>query len=77
MDCSNFCKAFTPIDKDHQYWLYQTWLAMYEAGAMFNYESKTTGIRNLMFDEFIRGIIVPVPTACLLSVYSEESCCIF
>ena len=71
MDCSNFCKAFSPVKRFYQYWLYQTWKALYDAGVMFNYESKTTGIKNLMFDEFITWIRVPAPSDELLKKYQE------
>lgn len=72
MDCSNFCKAFTPKEKYYQFWLYQVWKAFYNAGAMFNFESKTTGIKNLMFDEFIKSIHVPVPSQTLLKKYQNQ-----
>lgn len=71
MTCSNFCKAFTPSMHMYQYWIYQTWKSLYDAGVMFNYESKTTGIKNLMFDEFITWIHVPVPTDDLVTKYQE------
>ncbi len=72
MDCSNFCKAFTPIEKHYQFWMYQTWKALYNAGIMFYYEGKTTGIKNLMFDEFVKQIKVPVPTKELLTEYQKH-----
>lgn len=73
MTCSNFCKAFTPYDKSYQYWLYQTWKFLYDIGAMFNYESKTTGIKNLMFDEFVAWNKVPEPNRELALLYQKES----
>ena len=73
MTCSNFCKAFTPYDKSYQYWLYQTWKILYDNGAMFNYESKTTGIKNLMFDEFVTWNKVPEPNRELALLYQKES----
>lgn len=76
MDCSNFCKAFTPIDRIYQYWLYQTWKSYYDNGAMFNYESKTTGIKNLMFDDFIDSIYVTYPNEELLEVF-QNKCTLF
>lgn len=76
MDCSNFCKAFTPIDRIYQYWLYQTWKSYYDNGAMFNYESKTTGIKNLMFDDFIDNIYVAYPNEELLEVF-QNKCTLF
>ena len=72
MDCSNFCKAFTPKKRIYQYWLYQTWKMYYDAGVMFNFESKTTGIKNLMFDSVIRDIKIPLPPDELLSEYQKR-----
>ena len=43
----------------------------YDAGTMFNLESKTTGIKNLMFDAVIRDIKVPVPPKTLLKKYQD------
>ncbi len=71
MDCSNFCKAFTPMNRNYQFWLYQTWQLLYDAGVMFNYESKTTGIKNLMFDEFVNWTNVVVPSDDLLNRYQD------
>lgn len=71
MDCSNFCKAFTPRKRLYQYWLYQTWKMYYDAGVMFNFESKTTGIKNLMFDSVVRDIKVPTPPDPLLREYQQ------
>lgn len=72
MTCSNFCKAFVPLSKNHQYWLYQTWKSYYDNGIMFNFESKTTGIKNLMFDDFCESIKVPVPYLELLQDYQNK-----
>lgn len=72
MTCSNFCKAFVPLSKNHQYWLYQIWKSYYDNGIMFNFESKTTGIKNLMFDDFCESIKVPVPCLELLQDYQNK-----
>lgn len=71
MACSNFCKAFTPRKRLYQYWLYQTWKMYYDAGVMFNFEGKTTGIKNLMFDSVVRDIKVPTPPDSLLREYQQ------
>lgn len=71
MDCSNFCKAFTPLKIIYQFWLYQTWKSLYENGAMFNYESKTTGIKNLMFDDFINSIFFAYPKEEILTKFQN------
>ena len=44
----------------------------YDAGVMFNFESKTTGIKNLMFDSVIRDIKIPLPPDKLLSEYQNR-----
>ena len=69
MVCSNFCKAFTPKKKTQQYWLYQTWKMYYDAGLMFNFEGKTTGIKNLLFESFVKDIKMPLPPETLLLKY--------
>ena len=69
MTCSNFCKAFTPTRKIYQFWLYQMWKTHYDSGIMFNFESKTTGIKNLMFDEFIKNVFVACPDDELVAEY--------
>lgn len=64
---SNFCKAITLSNKAYCEWFYETWKAMYYNGVFFNYEGKTTGIKNLLFDAAISQINVivpPEPIAC-------------
>lgn len=67
MVCSNFCKAFSPINVEYTYWLYNTWEMLYEIGAMFNYESKTTGIKNLMFDDLTKSLKIAAPSLDVVS----------
>lgn len=69
MDCSNFCKSFSLKSDAMQYWFYQYWKALYDAGAMFNYEGKTTGLKNLMFDEFVASVFIAMPPISLLEKY--------
>ena len=71
MVCSNFCKAIVPIDNSYQFWLYQTWKMLYDMGIMFNYEGKTTGIKNLMFEDFIQTILLPYPPEKILKEYQS------
>ena len=47
---SNFCRAFTTCEHYEQYWFYLLWKSLYDAGVLFGYEGKTTGIKNLLFD---------------------------
>ena len=70
--CSNFCKAFSVKSKLYYFWLFSTWKALYDAGIMFNFESKTTGIKNLMFDNLISDVKVVYPNDDLLTKYQEK-----
>ncbi len=51
--CSNFCKAVTLKDKSLFYNFVYHWKAIYDAGVLFGYEGKTSGIKNLLFDSFV------------------------
>lgn len=72
MDCTNFCKSVSLKNKAMQYWFYQYWLKLYDAGNMFNYESKTTGLKNLMFDEFVDSVFIAMPPMSLLESFHEK-----
>ena len=75
--CSNFCKAFTPLTLDHQFWLYHTWKSLYDSGLMFNYEGKTTGIKNLLFETLINSVKIAVPNTQLLKEFNDICSCIY
>lgn len=49
---SNFCKAISPKKINLSYIFYLEWQRLYSAGAFFNYEGKTTGLKNFLFDIF-------------------------
>ena len=59
--CSNFCKKVSLKDLNYQFWFYYMWSKLYSSNAMFNFEGKTTGIKNLMFDMFLKEVKVPNP----------------
>ena len=71
MNCSNFCKAVVLKNKKHMYWFYHSWKSLYESGAMFNYEGKTTGIKNFNFDQFVKDIHLAIPPDDVLDIYNE------
>jgi len=75
--CSNFCKAFTPLTLDHQFWLYFTWKSLYDSGLMFNYEGKTTGIKNLLFETLINSVKIAVPNTHLLKKFNGICSCMY
>jgi len=50
--CSNFCKALSLKPDASVFYFYRTWVGLYDAGVFFNWEGKTSGIKNLLFDSF-------------------------
>ena len=59
--CSNFCKAVTLKDKSLFYNFVFHWKAIYDAGVLFGYEGKTSGIKNLLFDSFVSSHYTVLP----------------
>ncbi|OGR46979.1 MAG: hypothetical protein A2X34_09650 [Elusimicrobia bacterium GWC2_51_8] len=52
---SNFCKAISLKKPQLTYNFYLEWQRLYNAGVFFNYEGKTTGLKNFLFDIFINS----------------------
>lgn len=68
---SNFCKAFSTKKVSEQYWLYLLWKALYDAGVLFGFEGKTTGIKNLLFDDFCVQYCIVAPDETVLQKFHE------
>lgn len=51
--CSNFCRALVLKDILMSHYFYYTWNLLYDNGVMFNFEGKTSGIKNLLLDMFV------------------------
>ena len=54
--CSNFCTAFRVKEGWNPYFVYQYWQYVYNAGVFFNFEGKTSGLRNLQIDNALSSI---------------------
>ena len=50
--CSNFCHAFSFKDYRESAYFFYIWKMFYDNGIMFNYEGKTSGIKNFMTETF-------------------------
>ena len=50
MVCSNFCVALRVKQGWNPYFVYQYWQHLYNRGIFFNFEGKTSGIKNLQLD---------------------------
>jgi type I restriction enzyme S subunit len=59
--CSNFCKAVTLKNKKQLYNFVYHWKSIYDAGVLFGYEGKTSGIKNLLFESFVSSHYTVVP----------------
>ena len=60
--CSNFCKAVTLTDEIYLYNFVYNWNRLYSAGVLFGWEGKTSGIKNLLFENFITNFNVVKPS---------------
>ena len=54
--CSNFCTAFRVEEGWNPYFVYQYWQYIYNANVFFNFEGKTSGIKNLQLDAALSSI---------------------
>lgn len=59
--CSNFCKAVTLKNPKYLYNFACQWNRLYDAGVLFGWEGKTSGIKKLLFDSFINNYYVELP----------------
>ena len=60
--CSNFCVAFRVKEGWNSFFIYQYWQYLYNSGVFFNFEGKTSGIKNLQLDIALSTIeIEPYP----------------
>lgn len=51
--CSNFCQAITMKNPQYAYYISFMWKMFYDNGIFFNFEGKTSGIKNFQLDQFV------------------------
>ncbi len=61
LTCSNFCHSFSMGNNIYSAFFYYTWRLLYDNDNMFNYEGKTSGIKNFMTETFLANKWVEVP----------------
>lgn len=66
---SNFCKAFSLKNKSYLYWFYLMWQKLLVSNVFFNFEGKTTGIKNLQFDVLTKGYKICIPPEQLITKF--------
>ena len=69
LTCSNFCQALTCCDKTIAPYFFYVWNMFYDNNVMFNYEGKTSGIKNLLIDMFLNNNWY-LPPIQILSVFA-------
>jgi len=58
--CSNFCAALRVKPTWNPRFVFYYWQHVYNAGVFFNFEGKTSGIKNLQLDNALSAIEIPV-----------------
>ena len=61
LTCSNFCHAFSFSDFRYSSYFIYVWKMFYDNNIMFNYEGKTSGIKNFMTETFLANKWVKAP----------------
>lgn len=61
LTCSNFCHAFSFSDFRYSSYFIYVWKMFYDNSIMFNYEGKTSGIKNFMTETFLANKWVKAP----------------
>ena len=57
--CTNFCVAFRVKTGWNPYFVYQYWNHIYKNNTFFNFEGKTSGLKNLQLDNALKAIEIP------------------
>ena len=70
--CSNFCKAISLSDPKSLFNFVYEWNRLYDAGVLFGWEGKTSGIKNLLFDSFVTKYQVPKPSEGLMEAFFDK-----
>ncbi len=68
---SNFCKAISFKDKRMVYYFANLWETLYDQGAFFGFEGKTSGIKNLLFDSFVNSYYIAQPNSGIIKQFYE------
>lgn len=59
---SNFCKVISLKNQNYYAWFFCMWNNLYQSGVFFNYEGKTSGIKNLLYDDFVNNVFILIPS---------------
>lgn len=71
--CSNFCKAVTLKEEKAIYNFAYEWNRLYDAGVLFGWEGKTSGIKNLLFESFVSNHKVVIPDSIIMEHFYDKA----
>ncbi len=71
--CSNFCKAVTLKEEKALYNFAYEWNRLYDAGVLFGWEGKTSGIKNLLFESFVTNHLMVIPDSKIIEQFYNKS----
>ncbi|WP_233897073.1 restriction endonuclease subunit S [Tenacibaculum piscium] len=71
--CSNFCKAVTLKDEKSLYNFAYEWNRIYDAGVLFGWEGKTSGIKNLLFESFVTNHKLSKPNSDIMEQFYAKA----
>ncbi len=71
--CSNFCKAVTLKEKHMLFNFVYEWNRIYDAGVLFGWEGKTSGIKNFLFESFVTNYKIVQPPKKLMELFYEKA----
>lgn len=71
--CSNFCKAVTLKEEKALYNFAYEWNRLYEAGVLFGWEGKTSGIKNLLFESFVTNHKTSIPDSKITELFYNKA----
>ena len=71
--CSNFCKAVTLKEERAIYNFAYEWNRLYDAGVLFGWEGKTSGIKNLLFESFVSNHKVVNPESLIMEHFYDKA----
>lgn len=69
--CSNFCKAISLKEEKHLFFFTLLWNEIYNNNILFNWEGKTSGIKNLLFDSFVEHYKTVIPPNELIEKFNS------
>lgn len=71
--CSNFCQSFSLMNRIYSEYFYYLWKCLYDNDNMFNFEGKTSGIKNFQTDVFLATRWMEVPEYLIEKFHSTIS----